>query len=77
MSWFKKYRQNTATFIIVVIGIFLLAEVARDVMREGDFGGYISTGQLAFNGDFIYSDFRNTWPPFFSTRSRPTISSRL
>lgn len=71
MSWFKKYRQNTATFIIVVIGIFLLAEVARDVMREGDFGGYISTGQLAFNGDFIYSDFRNTWPPFFSIFSIP------
>jgi len=40
-------------------------------MREGDFGGYIAAGKLARNHNYIYSDFRNTWPPFFSLFSIP------
>jgi hypothetical protein len=49
----------------------LCLEIARDIFREGDFGGYISSGKLAWNGDYIYSDYRNTWPPLFSLFSIP------
>ena len=46
--------------------IIIFGEILRDIFREGDFGGYISAGKLAWNNLPIYSDFRNTWPPFFS-----------
>lgn len=46
--------------------IIITGEILRDIFREGDFGGYISAGKLVWNNLPIYSDFRNTWPPFFS-----------
>lgn len=41
------------------------------MQREGDFGGYIEAGKLAWHGDYIYSAHRNTWPPFMSIASIP------
>ncbi|MFT6744533.1 MAG: hypothetical protein ACJAR8_001086, partial [Bacteroidia bacterium] len=43
----------------------------RDIQREGDLGGYIEAGKLAWQGDYIYSAHRNTWPPFMSIASIP------
>lgn len=34
-------------------------------------GGYIEAGKLAWQGDYIYSAHRNTWPPFMSIASIP------
>ena len=59
-----KKRIFQITFYLCSVIIF--GEVLRDIFREGDFGGYISAGKLAWNNLPIYSDYRNTWPPFFS-----------
>ena len=59
----KKLLLKIAFYVCIVI---ILGEILRDIFREGDFGGYISAGKLACNNLSIYSDFRNTWPPFFS-----------
>lgn len=46
-------------------------EIIRDIQREGDFGGYIEAGKLAWQGEYIYSAHRNTWPPFMSLAAIP------
>lgn len=56
---------------LILCSLAVLGEVARDIFREGDFGGYIAAGKLAWEKTYIYSDFRNTWPPFFSIVSIP------
>lgn len=41
------------------------------MQREGDFGGYIEAGKLAWSELYIYSAHRNTWPPFTSIAAIP------
>ena len=41
------------------------------MQREGDFGGYVEAGKLAWNQVYIYSAHRNTWPPFMSIITIP------
>jgi hypothetical protein len=67
----KKYRQQLLSFVIIACGVFLFAEIIRDVQREGDFGGYIEAGKLAWQNTYIYSAHRNTWPPFMSIAAIP------
>ncbi|PCJ63740.1 MAG: hypothetical protein COA58_15470 [Bacteroidetes bacterium] len=50
---------------------FLCLEIARDIFREGDFGGYIEAGKLAWTHSHIYDAHRNTWPPFMSITAIP------
>ena len=57
--------------VIIACGVFLCLEILRDIQREGDLGGYIEAGKLAWQGDYIYSAHRNTWPPFMSIASIP------
>lgn len=71
MKFFTKYRQQLLSSLVIACGIFLGLEILRDMQREGDFGGYIEAGMLAWNGDYIYSAHRNTWPPFMSIASIP------
>jgi alpha-1,2-mannosyltransferase len=53
----------------ISLGILLTAllfYIIRACTRQGDFIGYINAGHLTLNGQDIYSDYLNTWPPFFS-----------
>lgn len=59
-------KKNIFKILFYLCSIVVFGEVLRDIFREGDFGGYISAGKLAWNNSPIYSDYRNTWPPFFS-----------
>lgn len=59
-------KKNIFKILFYLCSIVIFGEVLRDIFREGDFGGYISAGKLAWNNLPIYSDYRNTWPPFFS-----------
>ncbi len=56
---------------MVVALLVLLLETIRDTQRNGDFIGYLNAGNLVLQGDNIYSDYLNTWPPFFSVFSVP------
>ncbi len=56
---------------MVVALLVLLLETIRDTQRSGDFIGYLNAGNLVINGQNIYSDYLNTWPPFFSVFSVP------
>ncbi len=60
----KKETGKTVALIISILAI--LFYVVRASMRKGDFIGYINAGHLTLNGQDIYSDYLNTWPPFFS-----------
>ena len=71
MSFFKTYSKQLLALVIIACGIFLCLEILRDIQREGDLGGYIEAGKLAWQGDYIYSAHRNTWPPFMSIASIP------
>ena len=71
MALSLKYKSYISTFAIIVLGVFLCLEIARDLTREGDFGGYIEAGKLAWENTFIYSAHRNTWPPFMSLLAIP------
>ncbi len=51
---------------LLLLLIIMAFEVVRSSMRDGDFIGYIRAGRLTLDGAFIYSDYLNTWPPFFS-----------
>lgn len=65
-----KYINNDKELVFKIVfyacAIVIFGEILRDIFREGDFGGYISAGKLAWNNLHIYSDYKNTWPPFFS-----------
>lgn len=52
--------------ILVLVGLILLIELIIDAHATGDFIGYVNAGNLVLNGKFIYLDYLNTWPPFFS-----------
>ncbi len=71
MDFARKYQYQIAVFITVVLGFFLFLELARDIQREGDFGGYVEAGRLAWEKQYIYSEHRNTWPPFMSLAAIP------
>jgi len=51
---------------VALLLLVMAFEVVRSSMRDGDFIGYIRAGRLTLDGAFIYKDFLNTWPPFFS-----------
>ena len=55
--------------ILILIGAILVFELVRDSMRAGDFIGYVNAGNLVLHHQDIYSDYLNTWPPFFSVFS--------
>jgi hypothetical protein len=65
----SKRSYTFTTGILVLVGIVLLVELIRDIFKAGDFVGYVNAGNLVLAGDPIYSDFLNTWPPFFSVFS--------
>jgi len=71
VSFFKTYNKQLPALVIIACGVFLCLEILRDIQREGDLGGYIEAGKLAWHGDYIYSAHRNTWPPFMSIASIP------
>jgi len=71
VSFFKTYSKQLPALVIIACGVFLCLEILRDIQREGDLGGYIEAGKLAWQGDYIYSAHRNTWPPFMSIASIP------
>lgn len=47
----------------------MVFELIRDSMDTGDFIGYVNAGNLVLARQDIYSDYFNTWPPFFSVFS--------
>ncbi len=51
---------------VILLLLVMLFEVFRSSMRNGDFIGYVRAGKLTLDGLDIYSDYLNTWPPFFS-----------
>lgn len=66
----KRQRLLLISLWILLI-LALCFEISRDIFKDADFGGYINAGRLAWNHQNIYSDFLNTWPPFFSILAIP------
>lgn len=66
-----KKQYYVANFILILIGLGLVFEIIRDSFREGDFIGYVYTGNLVLQHKNIYLEPLNTWPPFFSLFSVP------
>ncbi|MEO6883666.1 MAG: glycosyltransferase family 87 protein [Bacteroidia bacterium] len=64
-----KRRYSISNIILILIGAILVFELIRDSMREGDFIGYVTAGNAVLHHQNIYSDYLNTWPPFFSVFS--------
>ena len=56
--------------MILILAAALL-ETIIDCHNNGDFIGYITAGNAVLNGEDIYFDYLNTWPPFFSLVSVP------
>jgi Glycosyltransferase family 87 len=50
----------------LLVGLAFVFECFRDAQRAGDFIGYVNAGNSVLNGNSIYTDYLNTWPPFFS-----------
>lgn len=67
----KAWQIRLINLAWILIGLVLVIEFIIDVQRAGDFQGYINSGQLVLDGKDIYSDYLNTWPPFFSVFSVP------
>ena len=44
-----RYKKNIFKILLYSCSIVIFGEVIRDIFREGDFGGYVSAGKLAFN----------------------------
>ncbi len=65
----KRLDRSIRLSLFVVILAAILFELIRDVQRFGDFGGYVIAGQAVIHGADVYSDYLNTWPPFFSVFS--------
>ncbi len=61
-----KRGYTYSTTLLLLIGAILLFELVRDSFYKGDFIGYIHAGNAVLNGENIYFDFLNTWPPLFS-----------
>ncbi|HTB07926.1 MAG TPA: glycosyltransferase family 87 protein, partial [Bacteroidia bacterium] len=64
-----KKQYNFINGLFVLLGVVLLFEVIRDSVADGDFIGYLNAGNLVLAKKDIYSDYYNTWPPFFSVFS--------
>lgn len=64
-------KEKTIRVLLGIILLVLLFELVRSAFRMGDFVGYINAGNLTLRGQYIYSDYLNTWPPFFSIFSVP------
>lgn len=60
----KKLQAKNIALALLLLAVLLY--VIRGSTRKGDFMGYINAGHLTLNGENIYSDYLNTWPPFFS-----------
>jgi len=58
--------KKAKNIILGILLLVLLFELVRSSLRNGDFIGYLNAGNLTLNGQNIYSDYLNTWPPFFS-----------
>jgi hypothetical protein len=58
-----------ANSILAIIGLILSFELVRDSLRNGDFAGYVSAGNLVLEHKNIYASVLNTWPPLFSVFS--------
>lgn len=73
MQLLSKIIQHPVTkqITLYLCLLLIIGEISRDIFRDGDFAGYISAGKLAWNKLPIYSDYKNTWPPFFSLVSIP------
>jgi Glycosyltransferase family 87 len=65
----NKKQLRFMNVLLILMGLALIFELIRDSMRGGDFIGYVNAGNLVLNNQDIYSDFLNTWPPFFSVFS--------
>ncbi|MDF1695485.1 MAG: glycosyltransferase family 87 protein [Saprospiraceae bacterium] len=68
-----KKNSTFKLILLVLLFIALAFEVIRDALaKNGDFAGYVLTGNLVLDGENIYSDaLINTWPPFFALVSVP------
>ena len=64
-----KNRYLIANSILAILGLILSFELVRDSLRNGDFAGYVSAGNLVLEHKNIYSSVLNTWPPLFSVFS--------
>lgn len=64
-----KNRKLIANAVLVIFTLALVYEIIRDSLRPSDFDGYVRAGNAVLNGDFIYADHFNTWPPLFSVFS--------
>lgn len=60
----KKYIISS--IFLAIACLVLLMELIRDCTRNGDFIGYITTGNLVLAHKDIYSEWLNTWPPFYA-----------
>lgn len=60
---------NAALLVLSLSGIVFY--IIRAAFRAGDFVGYVNAGRLTWEGQNIYSDYLNTWPPFFSVFAVP------
>ncbi len=68
----KKRKPGEGLEWLLPVVLLLLALITvKDAQRNGDFIGYLNAGNLVLNGEDIYSDYLNTWPPFFSVVSVP------
>lgn len=65
----SKKQYNLMNLLLILMGAVLLFELIRDSFKTGDFIGYAQAGNLVLSGSNIYSDYLNTWPPFFSVFS--------
>ena len=63
--------QKAKNIILGILLLVLFFELIRSSLRNGDFIGYLNAGNLTLNGQNLYSDYLNTWPPFFSVFSVP------
>ncbi|MFT5724279.1 MAG: hypothetical protein ACI9JN_001397 [Bacteroidia bacterium] len=65
-------QQNIIRIVVTtLVGLAFVFELIRDCQRGGDFIGYVNAGNAVLNGSPIYSDYLNTWPPFFAIFSVP------
>ncbi len=67
----KRNLEVLKKVLLALVALAFLFELVRDCQRDGDFIGYVNAGNAVLNGTNIYSDYLNTWPPFFSIFSVP------
>jgi hypothetical protein len=65
----KRPKWNVVGMSLTLV-VLALATL-KDATANGDFIGYLNAGNLVLQGENIYSDYLNTWPPFFSIMAVP------